>query len=171
MPSQDLARYQEILSSRSPFDDFGDEALATLIKACEPKIFAPRESLWSVGSVGDEAFILISGKVEQVRRLQPDGQRTEHFTEPGTLLSLSGLVHPWKHLTAAYTLERTEALRLSLEDFQTMFDAGEMAAYNLVDAVAENLVHEMRDANRRLHEVFGHPAETLRTLRRRVRGG
>ena len=30
-------------------------------------------------------------------------------------------------------------------------------------------VNEMRDVNRRVHQVFGHPAETLRLLRRRVR--
>lgn len=166
---KDVERYSEILSKSSTFSSFEEDELQELIQHCERKILAPRESLWAVGAKGDAAFILIEGRVEQTKRLPPDGQRVEHFSQPGTILGLSYLVQGWNHQSAASVAERSEFLRLSKSRFQEMFDAQESASFHLVDHIAENLVAEMRDANRRLHEVFGNPAETLRTLRRRVR--
>ncbi len=164
-----LQRYREALGKTEFFEDFEDAEFETLVKACEKKLLAPREALWAVGSPGEVAFILVSGRIECTRRLPPDGQRVEQVGKPGSLLSLSSLVKTWKYQSAATALERTELLCLPRQAFREMFDAGAPAAYRLVDELAEELVEEMRDANRRLHEVFGNPAETLRTLRRRVR--
>lgn len=168
---QDISRYQELLGEADFFKDFEKEELRTLIEACDRKTLAPREALWAVGTKGDAAYILVEGRLEQVRRLPPDGTRIDQHDEPGTVIGLSYVVKGWKHQSSATALERTEFLKLERAKFQKMFDTGEMAAYRLVDQLAEDLVQEMRDANRRLHEVFGNPAETLRTLRRRVRQG
>jgi CRP/FNR family transcriptional regulator, cyclic AMP receptor protein len=93
----------------------------------------------------------------------------DQIGSPGEIVGLSYVVKEWRHQSAASAVERTELLRLKRESFQKLFDAEDMAAYRLVDRLAEEVVQEMRDANRRLHEVFGNPAETLRNLRRRVR--
>ena len=166
---RDTQRYVEQLSKAEFFRDFEPPEFEELLQVCERKSLAPRESLWAVGSPKDAAYILVEGRVEQTRRLPPDGQRVEQIDRPGSLLSLSSLVKEWKHQSSATALERTELLRLEREDFRRLFDDEQIAAYRLVDELAEQLVAEMRDANRRLHEVFGSPAETLRTLRRRVR--
>ena len=161
--------YVDVLKETELFAAFTEEELLRLVQACEKKTLAPREPLWAVGSQGGAAFILIQGRVEQVQRLHPDGVRTYQFERPGELLAVSYLVKGWEHQSAASALERTELLRLDRQAFQALFDAEEMAAYRLVDRIAEEVVQEMRDANGRLHEVFGNPAETLRNLRRRVR--
>lgn len=166
---EDAERYCEILAPTPFFEDFEDDELRLLVDACEKKRLAPREALWAVGAQSDQAYFLIDGKIEETRRLPPDSQRVEQIDDPGTMLALSHLVKDWEHQSAATAIERTELLRLDRATFEEMFDAGETAAYRLVDQLAEQLVKEMRDANRRLHEVFGSPAETLRMLRRRVR--
>jgi CRP/FNR family transcriptional regulator, cyclic AMP receptor protein len=60
-------------------------------------------------------------------------------------------------------------LRVARESFEALFEARESVAFYLIDAIGDYLIADMRQANRRLQEVFGHPAETLRSLRRRVR--
>lgn len=151
------------------FEALTADDLATLVGACDRKILAPREALWAVGSVGDEAYILLDGQVELTWRLPPDGHRVDQMGDPGQMLGLSFLVKPWKHESAAMAVRRTEVLVMTRSSFEQLLEASEEAAYFLIDEIAEQLVAEMRDANRRLHEVFGNPAETLRTLRRRVR--
>lgn len=167
--SEDVDQYCKVLAATPFFENFEDDELRRLVEACSVKILAPREALWAVGVRGEAAYFLIDGRIEETRRLPPDGQRVDQINEPGAMLALSHLVKEWEHQSAAAALERTELLRLDRPSFQQMFDAGDTAAYRLVDELAEELVRKMRDANRRLHEVFGNPAETLRMLRRRVR--
>ncbi|MBA2663615.1 MAG: cyclic nucleotide-binding domain-containing protein [Bradymonadaceae bacterium] len=167
--SKEALQYASILKAHPLFANLGEADIDKLIAACEPKSFLSGEAIWTIAQEGQAGFLLISGRVETTRRLQPDGQRTQHHSEPGTWLALWALVQGWPHQSSAFALERTEMLRLPRTAFEQMFAAGEPAAFGLVDAIAEDLVHDMRDANRRLHEVFGHPAETLRTLRRRIR--
>lgn len=164
-----MERYEQLLASTPSFEAFEAGELQALLSICEPKILAPREALWAVGSRGDAAYILVEGRIEQVRRLPPDEKRVDQIDEPGTMVGLSYLVKAWEHQSAATAVERTELLKLDRLEFEKMFEAQETAAFRLVDRLAEDLVQDMRDANRRLQEVFGSPAETLRTLRRRVR--
>lgn len=167
--SEDIQRYCQLLATTPFFEDFDDHQLTTLVAACDQKMLATREALWAVGTPGDSAYIVIDGRLEKTSRLPPDHRRTEQIDEPGAIVGLSYLVKDWTHESAMTALERTELLQLKRSRFRQMFDDGEIAAYRLVDRLAEHLVTEMRDANDRLHDVFGNPAETLRMLRRRVR--
>ena len=165
----DVDKYRTLLAESPFFADFASEELETLIGACTRKVLAPREALWAVGAPGEAAYFLIEGRLEKSVRLPPDNQRSQQIEQPGAMIALSHLVKRWEHESMATALERTVLLELRQESFKELFDNQEVAAYRLVDRLAESLVREMRDANRRLHEVFGNPAETLRTLRRRVR--
>ncbi len=165
----DVDQYCEILAPTPFFESFEKEELRSVVEACEPRRLAAREALWAVGEKGDAAFILIDGCVERSYRSHLDGQRVVQFNSPGDVLGLSYLVKSWTHGSAATAPEGTELLKLSRKAFEELFEQGDAAAYRLVDQLAEDLVQEMRDANRRLHDVFGNPAETLRSLRRRVR--
>lgn len=165
----DATELAQALAGRGIFADWEPSEIADLVEVCEALTLMPGQALWSPGESKDAAFILVSGRVEVSHRVQPDGQRKDQFTEPATALTLSSLVHSWPHGSAGTPLERSVVLKLTGERFEELFDAEHPAAFHLVDAIAEDLVQEMRDANRRLHEVFGHPAETLRMLRRRSR--
>jgi CRP-like cAMP-binding protein len=164
------ARVLEALRANDFFAQMTDDDAREFIDACEALTVLPGQALWSPGEVKDAAYILVSGRVEITFRVQPDGQREDQYSRPGSLLTLSSLVHPWEHESAGMPLERSRLLRLSRDAFLKLFEAGRPSAFYLIDAIADDLVDEMRDANRRLHEVFGHPAETLRMLRRRSRG-
>lgn len=167
--SEKIDRYTGILESTPFFDSFELEELERLIYACEPRNLAPREALWATGMTGDAAYILVEGRIEVNRRVPPEDKVVEQIDDVGAMMGLSYLVKPWEHESAATALESTELLCLRRQAFREMLDAGQIAAYKLVDHLAEHLVQEMREANERLHDVFGNPAETLRMLRRRVR--
>jgi CRP/FNR family transcriptional regulator, cyclic AMP receptor protein len=165
----DRQEFADALEGKGIFAEVDRSELDELVEVCEPLTVMPGQPLWAPGDAKDAAYILVSGRVEISYRVQPDGQRKIQYTEPGQLLTLSSLVHAWEHGSAGTPLERSQLLSLSQDDFRALFEARHAAAFLLVDAIAEDLVDEMRDANRRLHEVFGHPAETLRMLRRRSR--
>lgn len=165
MSSQD---YRQICRRETHLGELDEEALEEFVEVCTSRTLVTGDALWTAGEVGDSAFVLLSGRVELSWRVQPEGQTQKQITQAGTLLGLPHLIHPWEHESSAIPLEPTEVLRIDRDDFEALFDRQHPAAYRLVDAVAETLVDEVRDANRRLHEVFGHPAETLRTLRRRA---
>lgn len=169
MVTVDQAKIIELLRQGSFFQDWEDEALEALCANCQRKVFNVGEALWTAGEAGDGAFVLLSGKIERSALVRPDGQRVEHYSSPGDLVSLSTLVQPWEHTSSGTPIERCEVLELRREKFMEMFERDEVAAFRIVDAIASNLVEEMRDSNRRLHKVFGQPAETLRMLRRRMR--
>ena len=167
--SDDLERYCNELSSTPFFKDYDPSELERLVEATESVTLASREALWAIRTPGDSAYILIDGGLEEIRHYPPDNKRVGQIDETGAILGLSYLVEDWDHESATTAVERTELLRLRRQTFRQMFEDGDTAAYRLVDRIAEQLVREMRDANDRMHDVFGNPAETLRTLRRRVR--
>ena len=159
----------ETLRRQEWFETLSDPSLERLIETSERRTLMTGGSLWSQGDRTAATYILLSGCVEMTDTVQPDGQRTEQIDEAGALLGLAALAGDWSHESSAYTVERTEVLRLERETFEEMFEARRAVAHRLIDAMAEQLVDEMRDANQRLREVFGQPGETLRTLRRRAR--
>lgn len=165
-PDPELVRQ---LSAHAFFGQMSTADVGELVAASELITLLPGQALWAPGEVKDAAFVLVSGRVELTFRIQPDGQRQAQYTVPGTLLTLSSLVHSWPHASAGVALERSRLLKLTRTNFMALFEAQRPCAFYLVDAIADDLVEEVRDANRRLHEVFGHPAETLRMLRRRSR--
>lgn len=165
----DLEQATESLR-RHPFFAFWEpDTLHALLERCNPRTYSVGEALWSAGESGDRAFVLVSGRVERTRYLRPDGHRFEQYGEPGAMMSLSSLVHPWPHASTGTPTEQTVVFELTRDTFWEMFEAEHPAAYHIVDAIAEKLVEELRDTNRRLHQVFGQPAETLLLLRRRMR--
>ena len=166
MQTEELIR---LLATHPFFQSWGDDALAHLIRETTLKTFHVGEALWTEGEEGHSAYILVEGRVERTLHVRPEGHRTTHHDRAGELLSLSSLVHPWEHTSTGTPLETVTVLELSRAQFMGMFEADSPTAYRLVDAIAANLVEEMRDANKRLHKVFGQPAETLRMLRRRMR--
>lgn len=166
MQTEELIR---TLTTHAFFQPWDDEALRELIRLTTLKTFHVGEALWREGDEDACAYILIHGRIERTLHVRPEGYRTTQHAVPGTMLSLSSLVHPWEHTSTGTPLETVTVLELTRANFMGMFEAESPTAYRLVDAIATNLVEEMRDANKRLHQVFGQPAETLRMLRRRMR--
>lgn len=159
----------EALRRQEWFDSLDDEELQPLLEVADPRKLMTGDALWSRGDRPEAAYVLVEGRIETRRTVQPDGRQTEQITRAGSLLGLSALVSDWTHDTSAYPMERTDVLRLERTAFEEMFEARRPVAFRLVDAMTERLVEEIQDANRRMQEVFGQPGETLRTLRRRAR--
>lgn len=147
---------------------FSDEETQQLIDASERRVLHAGEVLWSLGDRRDAAFVLVEGEVEQTI-IAHSGRRKRQFVEPGSFMSLSALVDDWDYHSTAQATRRTELLALSQKRFRDIFGEGQAVAFRLVDAIGDYLVHDMRDANERLQQVFGNPGETLRMLKRRVR--
>lgn len=159
----------KILHQHHVFAELGEQALRELVDSCESRQLIAGQPIWAPGDPGEAAYILLDGRVELSYRIPPNGHRKVQYSEPGDLFSINSLVGSWPHTSAGTTLVRSAVLELTRERFEALFEEGHPAAFVITDALADELVEEMRDANRRLHEVFGHPAETLRMLRRRSR--
>ena len=160
--------YIEALAGRAALAGFTPDELRRVVESATPRVVHSGEPLWSAGEPRESVFILVSGRIERVIK-SFSGRRVDHYAEPGALLSLVSLAGDWPYQSSAYALDRSEVLCLSRDAFLALFEAREPAAYHIVDALGEYLVADMHDANERLQQVFGHPAETLRGLRRRVR--
>ena len=158
----------ETIRGREVMSRFDDDELRALVEACQLRVLQTSDPLWVSEQVRTHAFILVSGVIERHTRTHAGRVRNQHSV-PGTILSISALVKPWTYHSSAQALETTELLALSRATFLELFDAREMVAYKLVDAIGEYLVADMRKANGRLQDVFGRPAETLMMLRRRIR--
>jgi len=164
----DRDRSVDALGESPHLADLEPDQLRDLFGVVQPRTFVSGEPIWSVGEVGEAAYLLVSGEVESTIRVQPEGKKTRIVGEAGTWMGLAHLAGEWEHESTAYPVERTEVLKLERGEFREMFDRRHPAAFAVADAVADRLVEEVRDANRRHQEVFGHPAETLRMLRRRT---
>lgn len=164
----DVDQYLEALWGHEEMSRFEDDELRVIVEACDEVMLQPKQPLWVSEQVRHSAYILVSGRIERSTKTH-SGRLTKQYSAPGILLSLSALVKPWPYHSTAYAVDRTELLSLSRANFQQMFEDREPAAYAMVDAIGEYLVGDMRKANARLQEVFGHPAETLMMLRRRIR--
>lgn len=158
------------LSGVRAFSGLERGAIETLVEATTRQRLMVGESLWKKGEQGGSAFILVSGRIEISRRVQPDGQRNRQVNRVGALLSLPYLLEDWEHESSAYPVERSEVLELPGGQFRDMFEAGAPVAYAIVDAIADEQVEKVREVNDRLQRVFGQPAETLRMLKRRAGG-
>lgn len=163
------ASYADIIADRGLFQKLEHDEVLDLVSVCEHNRVIAGQPLWAPGDPSEAGYILLDGRIEITYRVQPDGQRTMQHSEPGSLFSINSLVGSWKHTSSGTAVERSEVLELTRDAFDQLFDDEHPAAFVITDALADELVEEMRDANRRLHEVFGHPAETLRMLRRRSR--
>ncbi len=163
------ASYADIIADCGLFTELDHDELLDLVEVCKHERVIAGQALWAPGDPSEAGYILLEGRIEITYRVQPDGQRTMQYSEPGSLFSINSLVGSWEHTSSGTAVERSEVLELTRERFDALFDEQHPAAFVITDALADELVEEMRDANRRLHEVFGHPAETLRMLRRRSR--
>lgn len=163
------ASYADIIADCGLFTELDHDEVLDLVEVCEHDRVIAGQALWAPGDPSEAGYILLEGRIEVTYRVQPDGQRTMQYSEPGSLFSINSLVGSWEHTSSGTAVERSEVLELTREGFDSLFNEQHPAAFVITDALADELVEEMRDANRRLHEVFGHPAETLRMLRRRSR--
>ncbi len=158
----------EKLRGKGGLTEFTDEELTQLLEVCEHRAMHAGEVLWSLGDRRDAAYILVSGQIEQTI-IAYNGRRKRQYSDPGVFMSLSALVDDWDYHSTAQATQRSEILVLSHKRFRDVFGEGRAVAFRLIDAIGDYLVHDMRDANERLQDVFGNPGETLRMLQRRVR--
>lgn len=158
----------ELLREVEHFAELEDDELEDLLEICESRTIVSGEPIWSAGERGESAYMLVSGRIEWTWRAPIDGREQTQLVRSGEFVGLPYLVGDWEHESTAYAVERTELIAIDRVDFRGLFDEQHPAAYRLTDLIAEALVKEVRDANERLNEVFGHPAETLRMLRRRT---
>lgn len=161
--------YADTIANHGLFRQLDHDEVVDLVEVCEYEKVIAAQPLWTPGDPGEACYILLSGQIDVTYRVPPDGQRVMQHSEPGELFSINSLVGSWPHTSAGTAAERSEVLELRPDGFERLFADEHPSAFVIADALADELVEEMRDANRRLHEVFGHPAETLRMLRRRSR--
>ncbi len=112
--------------------------------------FAAGEWLYREGSDADSCFLVVTGQVQLIKRL--DG--ADHVLaklQPGSFLGQPGLIVDGTPRTASACAERaTEALELNREDFQSLLDAHHPFAVRLQEQFAVAGIRQLRVATERM---------------------
>jgi CRP-like cAMP-binding protein len=124
-------------------------ALAQKLQLLEVQEITP---LFAEGEVSDGCWFLLDGEVSVGR----NGKTLANLT-PGTMFGLVSAIDQGRRSASCVTTGPARLLKLGDKDFDALFAAGHRFAFQIVDLVARQLVHHLRNANAML-AVPGKPA-------------
>ncbi|MEM1347524.1 MAG: hypothetical protein AAGI01_03145, partial [Myxococcota bacterium] len=78
-----MEQWRDTLLKHPFFSEWRPIELDTLLGRCTLRTFTHGEALWTVGSPAESAFVLLSGRIERTRTIQPDGYLSQQFGAPG----------------------------------------------------------------------------------------
>jgi CRP/FNR family cyclic AMP-dependent transcriptional regulator len=98
--------------------------------------------LFAEGEASDGAFFLLEGEVSVGR----NGKTLANLV-PGTMFGLVSAIDQGTRSASCITTGPAKLLKLGEKDFDSLFLSGHRFAYQIVDLVARQLVHHLRQAN------------------------
>lgn len=152
------------LASTRNFAGLGVESFTALLEVCPIKRFAAGAPLFERGDEAGCGYILISGRVELVDTPYPGRRLSSQLFSAGELFGDSGFVYPWTFKRQCTALEDTDVVMLSPAALAERLEQRDPVAMRLIDTLLDEFVHNLRDANKRLDEIFSRPDRTLRLL-------
>lgn len=122
-------------------------------------------ALFELGSVLDEGFIFVSGRLEEREETIPGRRSARRHYSPGGLVASEGFIKPWPRRSECVALEETQVLAIKRSDFLTLMEQGNLVVLRMIDQMLDIFVEGVHEANRRLDTIHSRPHETLRMLR------
>lgn len=131
---------------------------------------AKGDVLYEEGALAEGGFVLLSGRVELRTQPRPGVERASQIYTAGALFGQEGFVKAWPRTETCVAVEDAWILSVSTSAFQKLLEAGDLAAFGVIDALMPHFVQAVRDANQRLQDVHVRPDRTLAALRALVGG-
>jgi CRP-like cAMP-binding protein len=110
------------------------------------------QPIFAEGEDGDSAYFVVQGEVTAGR-----AGRTLANLGPGSMFGIVAAVDGGQRSANCLTTGPAKLLRLSRQDFNILFEAGNRFAFQLVDRVCRQLVEHLRTANMMLPTVRAPP--------------
>ena len=143
-----------VLSGAGLFRGLAEEHLRLLAFGAERLAFAAGEMLFDEGDSASTAYLVLSGRVDLLRRI--DG-RVDVLTQagPGELLGELALIAPTVRLTGARAATGLQALSIERRSFRRILDEYPGVAQR----VQAQLIQEFQAMVRRLEQIAPHIEE------------
>jgi len=109
-----------------------DEEAAVLASQVELRQFAPRQRIYKIGDPGNQAYVMLSGRV-QVTTVDQDQQEVV-VDEPGhgDFFGFASMLEVSPHQTNAMALEETVCLEVDRGDIATLLERKPMAGMDML---------------------------------------
>jgi CRP/FNR family cyclic AMP-dependent transcriptional regulator len=109
-----------------------DEETAVLAGQVELKQFTPRQRIYKIGEPGDQAYVMVSGKV-RVTTVDEDNQEVL-VDEPahGEFFGFASMLERTPHQTDAMAVEETVCLEVTRDDIATLLERKPMAGMDML---------------------------------------
>jgi uncharacterized membrane protein len=109
-----------------------DEETAILARQVEMKKFAPRQRIYKMGSPAQQAYLMMSGRV-QVTTVDEDGQEVV-IDEPGhgEFFGFASMLEQTPHQTTAVAIEETTCVEVDRDDIATLLQRKPMAGMDML---------------------------------------
>ncbi|HXA36808.1 MAG TPA: DUF1003 domain-containing protein [Steroidobacteraceae bacterium] len=122
----------ELLRSVPLFALLDDDETAVLASQVEFRTFSPRERIYKIGAPGEQAYVMISGKV-RVSTVDEDGQEVV-VDEPsvGEFFGFASMLEQTPHHTNAIALEESSCLEISRDDIAVLLQRKPHAGMDLL---------------------------------------
>ena len=140
---------QEVLSNTPIVKGLTDEELDILLQTVSQKHFCADKIIIEEGSVGQDLFILLSGKVRIETRI-PSGvteQQTLYTIFPGEVFGEFSFVDGTPRSASVISEEECSVLILNYDDFQKMARKHTHLALRFMENIANILIERIRNVN------------------------
>ncbi|MBN1944070.1 MAG: cyclic nucleotide-binding domain-containing protein [Bradymonadales bacterium] len=144
-----MHRAYNIIRQTPPFSPLSEDEFTAFKRCTSTCNLSEHTLLCQSGDDSDTAFILAEGKVVE---LWADGVVTHQ--KPGTILQPSALL---SEESCAHTLVArtdTEVIKIGRKAFLKMLQKQQLVAYVLLEEIAKELAHQIRDLNRCLNQLL-----------------
>ncbi len=135
-----------------------DDEAAVLASQVEIRRFAPRQRIYKIGDPGNQAYVMMSGRV-QVTTVDKDNQEVL-VDEPGhgDFFGFASMLEQTPHQTSAMAMEETACLEVDRDDIATLLRRKPMAGMDMLTVLgrqfhASQQLVRLR-ANRNANEMF-----------------
>lgn len=135
------------------FADFPEHDLRLVAGIVRALDFAPGTVLIEQGEKPRAAYVLLAGEVEVLRRL-PGGARTRlAVLPPGTMFGTVSLLDGGPRAASCAAVGPVRVAEFSADDFQRLASASTPLGVRFLQAVARQLIRDIRATNARVTEL------------------
>jgi CRP/FNR family cyclic AMP-dependent transcriptional regulator len=127
-----MACNSEVLRHVPLFALLDEEETAVLAGQVELKQFTPRQRIYKIGDPGDQAYVMVSGKV-RVTTVDQDNQEVV-VDEPahGEFFGFASMLERTPHQTGAMAVEDTVCVEVTRDDIATLLERKPMAGMDML---------------------------------------
>lgn len=134
----------KFLKGTDLFCDLSEEELSSLISELTVVEFEPDDVIFSEGDAADAAYLVIDGRVELVKALADDVEKTVYVAESGAFFGEMGMLEREMRSASAVAREPVHLIRLGDDLFRRILDKDPLVAVKILKRIAGLLSHRLR---------------------------